>query len=100
MIFAVISLDPQNHDAFVGEIAAKFPADYFQASPDGRVFFVSALGTAKDVSDRLGIGQPAGLKSVVVLAVSGYYGVAPMNTWEWIAAKISSPSAPLMAVQK
>lgn len=100
MIFAVISLNPQNHDAFVKEIVTKFPTDYFQASPDGRVFLVSAPGTAKDISDRLGIGEPQGLTSVIVLAISGYYGVAPMNTWEWIAAKIAAPAAPPVVTQK
>lgn len=98
MIFAVISLNPQNHDTFVREITAKFPTDYFQASPDARLFLVSASGTAKDVSDRLGIGEEAGLKSVIVFAVSGYYGLAPMDTWEWIAAKITS--SPPMVTQK
>jgi hypothetical protein len=99
MIFAVISVNPENHDALVREIEAKFPADYFQASPDARVFFVSTSGTAKDISDRLGVGQPGGLHSLIVLAVSGYYGIAPMNKWEWIAAKIASPYAPPMAMQ-
>jgi hypothetical protein len=91
MIFAIVSLTPLNVDALSGTVIANFPDNYFQVSPDKRIFLVSAAGTAKDVSDRLGISEGA-LNSAVVFGISGYYGRAPMNTWEWIAAKLAAPS--------
>lgn len=91
MIFAIISLGPSS-DALIAAISAKFPDNYFHvAPPDGRLFLVSDSGTAKSVSDKLGVTVGGIFGSVVVFGISGYFGVAPVNTWEWIAAKLSAP---------
>jgi hypothetical protein len=87
MIFAIISLVSDKQAQVTAAITSKFPTDHFQAAPDGRLFFVSSSGTAKDVSDALGITE-GNLGSVIVVGVTGYFGRAPVNTWEWISAKI------------
>jgi len=88
MIFAIVSL--ADNPPLASAIATAYPNDYIQAAPDGRLHFVSDTGTAKDVSDKIGVSEGT-VGSVIVLAVSGYYGRAPMNIWEWIAAKITAP---------
>jgi hypothetical protein len=87
MLFAIVSLGIQ--PALAGTLATAYPNDWIQV-PDSPLYFVWAAGTAKDVSDKIGITS-GNLGPVVVLAVSGYYGRAPMNIWEWIAAKITAP---------
>jgi hypothetical protein len=91
MIFAIVSFISDNQP-LTAAIATHYPNNSFlQATPDARLYFVSDAGTAKDVSDKIGVSDGA-LGSVVVLAVSGYFGRAPMNVWEWIAASITKPT--------
>jgi hypothetical protein len=90
MIFAIVSFLSENK-ALSEAISANYPDnDFLQATPDTRLYFVTDSGTAKDVSDRLGISDGA-FGSVVVLAVSGYFGRAPINVWEWVAATVAKP---------
>ena len=49
-------------------------------------WFVSFKGTSKELSDLLGIPGSNGGQTGVVVAVSGYYGFAPNDVWEFIAA--------------
>ncbi len=82
MIFAIVSFTPNK--PLAEALVSAYPGSFFQADDDMRIFFVSRAGTAKDVSDKLAITSGA-FSSVIVLAVSGYYGTAPLNVWEWIA---------------
>jgi hypothetical protein len=88
MIFALISFEPNKPLADM--LVTTYPGGFFQADSDMRLFFVSDSGTAKDVSDKLEITSGS-FGSVIVLAVSGYYGRAPMNIWEWLAATVAKP---------
>jgi hypothetical protein len=89
MIFAIVSFTSPN-DPLATAIATTYPESQLQATPEGSLYFVSDSGTAKDVSDKIGVSAGT-FGSVIVLAVSGYFGRAPMNIWEWIAAKITAP---------
>jgi hypothetical protein len=49
-------------------------------------YLVSAIGSAKDVSDRLGISSgPVG--PAIVFKMSNYFGRASTDIWEWIKVK-------------
>jgi hypothetical protein len=62
-------------------LEAKLPGKYYQM-PKGE-FVVSFTGTSKDLSDALGITDgTAG--TAMVASISGYYGRAPNDLWEWI----------------
>jgi hypothetical protein len=65
-------------------IRVHFPKDSLKVQ-DGE-WLISAEGTAKDVSDKLGISQgtPSG---GIVVSISGYFGRTNPNTWEWIRTK-------------
>jgi hypothetical protein len=71
-------------------IKSKFPNNYFELQHDE--WLISAKGTAREVSDRIGItkGDTAQLGSAIVIGFAGYYGRAPMEVWDWIKAKMEA----------
>jgi len=85
-LFAVVG-DPGNAP-LEAAIIGHFPTDHISFGA-GR-WFVVTTGTAKDLSDKLGITDGAS-GAAVVLAVSGYYGRTSSQIWEWIAAKNGKP---------
>lgn len=67
-------------------IMARLPPDGVRAV-DGTKWFVRSNSlTAKDVSDLLALGDPKAIAGTgyVIVTVSGYYGVAPPDLWEWL----------------
>jgi hypothetical protein len=87
-LFAVIAPQPAGVAVLQSAIQAHFPDNYLLIGSN--VWVVSALGIAKDVSDKLtGVPVPQGAPQVIVFAISGYFGLAPNTYWEWIAAKVS-----------
>lgn len=63
-------------------------------------WLVAGNGTAREISDRLGVtaksedskvvAGPAG--AATVFAISGYFGLAPTNIWEWLKTKMETTS--------
>jgi hypothetical protein len=80
VVFATSNPGPE----FDAAVAARFPGDHLKVK-DGE-WLISTEGTAKDVSDSLGIsaGTPSG---GIVVAISGYFGRTSTSTWEWIRVK-------------
>ena len=87
-IFAVLA-DPQN-TSLAGTIQAMYPGNFIQIRPGQ--WLIAATGTAKDVSDTLMVSPDGGLGPAVILAVSGYYGRANNQIWEWLAANMGKPT--------
>jgi hypothetical protein len=51
-----------------------------------RTWFVSDVGTSKQVSEKIGV-KKGGITGVVVMPMAGtYYGVASSTLWEWLRA--------------
>jgi len=88
-LFAVMA-DPEN--AILPNVLAQtFPQDHIQIRPGQ--WFVVGTGTAREISDKLKItGEPSDSGVAVVVAISGYYGRASSQIWEWVAAKVGKPS--------
>lgn len=84
-IFAIFGTS--NVQAMSLALQQNYPLDFFEISP-GQWFLV-ASGTAKDVSDKLGITAGT-VGTGVVVSVSGYFGLAAQNIWEWLAAKLKA----------
>lgn len=83
MIFAVFaSSKPQ---ALGAAIVKHYPGDHFELQPGQ--WLVADTGTAKDVSDKLGITSGTN-GSALVVGVTGYFGRKSANIWEWIKAKM------------
>lgn len=78
-----------NTTAMRQKIIELFPNEHHDLG-NGEWFIVADAGTAQDLSDKLGIEPGGELGNGIVVSVSGYYGVAPSNTWEWLANRTRS----------
>lgn len=70
-----------------------FPNNHLQVDTDE--WIVSATGTAKDISEKLGVTK--GENSTVVgpamiFSMANYYGRATTEIWDWIKSKLEAPS--------
>ena len=79
IIFNVSAID-KVRDA----IASEMPNNFLEVTPGQ--WFVSADGTAQEVSDRLKISTGES-GSAIVVSMGGYYGRTSNNVWDWIKAK-------------
>lgn len=84
MIFAVIGVDkPELMGPAINKL---YPNDSIIIGENQ--WLVVDYGTAKDVSDKLGVTNgPTG--SAMIISMSGYYGRKSTNIWEWIKAKMA-----------
>lgn len=84
MIYAIIAppkpmveisnkVDELGHTSFLYPIQAELPT-----------LFLSYNKTSKELSDEIGLGGEDGIKPVIVLRVTDYYGYASRILWEWI----------------
>jgi hypothetical protein len=81
-LFAILAVsdDPRIAAAMV----SVYPNDYLKVGPGQ--YFVSAKGTAADVSNALGITK--GINGLgIVVTIANYYGHAGTNIWEWLKVK-------------
>ena len=83
-IFVVFRVqDPLKMQARVAEF---YPNDHFDLG--NNEWLISSNGTAKTVSDVLGItAQPSKSGNAIVFSMESYYGRAGTNIWEWIKTK-------------
>jgi len=78
-IFAVTA--PSSNQKIGPAIEAAFPNEHIQTWLGH--WFVSASGTAKEVSERLGI-PGGGVGTAIVVSVANYWGRANTDVWEWL----------------
>lgn len=84
-IFAVTA--PRSNDKIAPAIAVSFP-DQFLEVWQGH-WFVSTVGTAKEVFDKIEANVPEQKTgSVTVLSVTNYWGFANPEVWEWIKSRL------------
>jgi len=62
-----------------------YPGDYIQVHPGE--WLVSAVGTAKDISDKLGVSTGKDVGAAIIFSMANYYGRAPTEIWDWIKTK-------------
>jgi len=64
----------------------KFPDHYEITSTQ---WMISAKGTVKQISDTLGVSvQENPIGSAVLLSISGYWGRASTELWDWMKVKM------------
>jgi len=81
---------PDSQDAVAAAIKRAFPSDATYGVDADKWFIRSdAAITAKGISDKLALGEPKAIpgSGLIVVAVSGYYGVAPGDLWEWLRTR-------------
>lgn len=76
-------------EAISQALKEKYPDDHYQVRSNE--WLVSGTGTAKEISDRLGItGGDSG--SAIVFSMGSYYGRSDKDIWDWIATKLEAGS--------
>jgi hypothetical protein len=78
---AVFLIVPTSDGAVAAQIEQTMPGQFY-ALPRGE-FLVKYAGTSKSLSDALGITDGAN-GAAVVASLSGYYGRASTDVWEWM----------------
>ena len=68
-----------------------FPDNHLKV--DTAEWVVSAIGTPKDVSDKLGVTPGSDTGTAMIFSMGSYYGRATTEIWDWIKAKAEAPSA-------
>jgi hypothetical protein len=86
-LYAVMSRDPNPELATAVETL--FPAELHYKFNE-TTWIVSGAGTAKDVSDLLGIKRDGLSGAVVFMLTHSYYGVTQTTFWDWIKSSIES----------
>jgi hypothetical protein len=86
-IFAVFRVaDPLKMNA---AMHSAFPENHVQVGPGE--WLVSASGTAKDISDKLGVTGETTTGAAIIFSMANYYGRATTEIWDWIKSKAESP---------
>lgn len=80
-LYAVL-VEPNNEE-IAEAIRREFGGAHYDFK-DGQ-WFVAGDGTAKQICDKLGASS-GDLDSIVVVSISGYFGYAQSDLWEWMAA--------------
>lgn len=83
----------QDPERMRNAVQQAFPENFFDLG--NNEWLVSAKGTAKEISDRLGItNEPPGTQSragnAIVFSMDNYYGRAATNIWEWVKTKVEA----------
>ncbi len=47
-------------------------------------YFISYLGTTKELAETIGYNGDEGAGTGIVIPVSNYFGYAPKDLWEWL----------------
>ena len=85
-IFTIIKQPGPNAENLGPAIADTYPLHNYDLG--GGAWLIAAVGTAKDVADRLQISEGTN-GSAVVLEAASYYGRANPAIWTWIKANWS-----------
>lgn len=83
-IYTVVVTREAAPDGFEAKLRSDFEHDHLKIAP--MVWLVAGTGPAKDISDALGISDGT-VANGLVCSMSGYFGRAPTNVWDWIKDK-------------
>lgn len=89
-VFAIIKQPGTHSDKLGPAVAQTYPLHHYDLG--GGAWLVAAVGTAKDISDRLGVTDGTNGSAVIVEAAS-YYGFANPAIWTWIKSNWDVGSA-------
>ena len=83
-LFAVMVA--KDHPNLVAKLQTSFPENHLKVA-NGQ-WIVSSLGTAKEVSDILGISEGEAGTTGIVCTIGNYFGRASSDIWEWMASRL------------
>jgi hypothetical protein len=88
-LFFLVSL-ASSAPAFGAELSSKIAPGSLYTIEDGKWIVESPATTSKDLADSL---QVTVTESFFVVPVTGYFGRAQPDLWEWLAAKMAAKAA-------
>lgn len=84
---SVFLITPIKNSAAIGKtVAERFGRDAYQI-PETGSWLVAYDGTARELSEDVGI-MKGGNVTGVVTSVASYYGLAPTDLWEWMKTRM------------
>jgi hypothetical protein len=86
-VFAVI--EGAENPALAANIRRIYPDDHLKLSGPGQ-WLISDTGSAKTVSDKLGLEKGSGFSATLVVAISSYFGLHSSDIWDWIRTKVEA----------
>jgi hypothetical protein len=84
-LFIVATTSTLSEKALKEKIARHFPYDNYEIGKGQ--WLISYPGIARTLFERLAEGDQGSIVDTVTFGISGYYGYASQELWEWIAAK-------------
>jgi hypothetical protein len=91
-LFLVVAPETSAPSPYEETIQREFADNFLNIGP--RMWAISSSGIAKDVALKI-TGEDVKPESatLIVVAVSGYWGIAQNSVWEWFASKSSTVHA-------
>lgn len=88
--YLVTAVYPAQKAQLSQALNTKYPGNHIQIRESASWVVADEAGTtALNVSEKLGINEEDPKVQAVIVGFSDYYGHAPTNLWEWIAAKLA-----------
>jgi hypothetical protein len=86
-VFLVATYRPDSDEKLMQAIRDKYPNNHYSI---GRgQWLVAVKGTtAREIAEQLGIPGETPIRGSYVFGISGYYGRANGEMWEWMSAKL------------
>ena len=84
-LYSILS-DPEN-SALTDAIKREFKDNWFDFEDGQQFVAANDPSTAREVYEKLDGKNDVDIGSVVILSISGYYGYASANLWEWMASR-------------
>lgn len=86
LLFALMT--PGDHVGVQAALQTNFATDHLKVGPGQ--YLIAARTTVIDLSNTLGLSDGRNGLGIIV-SISGYYGRADQNIWEWMRVKGSTP---------
>ena len=90
-IFAVFAAS--SPDKLAPTIASTFPDAHLSVGVGQWLLIGPSTMTTQELSAKLGLVEPEAASNAIIVSVSSYFGRAPLNVWEWLAAKMGGNNA-------
>lgn len=89
VLYVVLSQRAETDARLEQAVKAAFEGNFFKMSERGQ-WLVVGEGTAREISSKIGMSQSLPDSPILgtVFSVSGYFGRASSEMWEWIAVKL------------
>ena len=84
-IFAVMATSqPEKLKPLIEEL---FPDTNFLVAPGQWLLVGPSTMTSQELPVKLKVSVDETVSTAIIMSVSGYFGRAPINVWEWLVAK-------------